>query len=76
MPKPASRENIYMGANSFFFRSAPITGRAHKKGVMDIEPSRILQKAVAPYHSYLALVTLKYNIICINLIVSKDFKSL
>ena len=51
-------------------------GRAHRKGFMDIEPSRILQKAVAPYHSYLALVTLKYNIICIDLIVSKDFKSL
>ena len=58
----------------FFSRSALLTGRAHKKGVMDIEPSRILQKAT--YHSYLALVTLKYNIICINLIVSKDYKGL
>ena len=58
----------------FFLRSAILMGRAHKKGFMDIEPGRILQKA--PYHSYLALVTLKYNIICIDLIVTKDFKSL
>ena len=66
--------HIDMGAFSFFFRSALLTGRAHIKGGMVFEPSRILQKA--PYHSYLALVTLKYNIIRIDLIVSKDFKSL
>ena len=51
MSKPASRENIDMGTNSFF-RSALLMGRAHKKGFMDIEASRILQEAVAPYHSY------------------------
>ena len=58
MPKPANRENIDFGANSFS-RSALLMGRAHMKGFMDIEASRILQEAVAPYHSYQALLTLK-----------------